>query len=83
MTISKLNLDKRTLQRQLDRLRETNRSNTIKIAASTKEIDDLVKEIQELKKNNDVENIRVSKQEFLDQKNEFDKCLECKENEIK
>ena len=50
MTISKLNLDKRTLQQQLDRLRETNRSNTIKIAASTKEIDDLVKEIQELKK---------------------------------
>ena len=83
MTISKLNLDKRTLQRQLDRLRETNRSNTIKIAASTKEIDDLVKEVQELKKNNDVQNIRVSKQEFLDQKKEFEKCLECKENEIK
>ena len=83
MTISKLNLDKRTLQRQLDRLRETNRSNTIKIAASTKEIDDLVKEVQELKKNSDVQNIRVSEQELLDQKKEFEKCLECKEHEIK
>ena len=83
MTISKLNLDKRTLQRQLDRLRETNRSNTIKIAGSTKEIDDLVKEVQELKKNSDVQNIRVSEQEFLDQKKEFEKCLECKEHEIK
>ena len=39
--------------------------------------------MQELKKNNDVQNIRLSKQEFLDQKNEFEKCLECKENEIK
>ena len=83
MTISKLNLDKRTLQRQLDRLRETNRSNTIKIAASTKEIDDLVKEVQELKKNSDVQNIRVSEQDLLDQKKEFEKCLECKEHEIK
>lgn len=83
MTISKLNLDKRTLQRQLDRLRETNRSNTIKIAASTKEIDDLVKEVQELKKNSNVQNIRVSEQELLDQKKEFEKCLECKEHEIK
>ena len=83
MTISKLNLDKRTLQRQLDRLRETNRSNTIKIAASTKEIDNLVKEVQELKKNSNVQNIRVSEQELLDQKKEFEKCLECKEHEIK